>query len=203
MEREYERKGGRMGNKKTIYTIGDSHAWHCWLKIQQAATYTAGPMTMYHFGHYKPIMTGKMPMDGIVCFCWGEIDCRCHVYKHPPFEECIDKLVEEYLSAIDVNVAGRDPKNVWIYNVVPPPRRDPPQKYLVPDNPGFPFLGNDHERLSFVQRMNKRLSESKYTFVDVYSKYSDEEGFLKMEMSDGHVHIADEKPLKEWIDAHT
>lgn len=199
----YDRKGRLVGNKKRIYTIGDSHAWHCWLKIAEVEPYTAGPMTMYTFGLHKPIMTEKVPLDAIVCFCWGEIDCRCHVFKRSPWHLCIEDLVENYLLAIKKNVEGRDPKNVWIYNVVPPPRRDPPASALNPENPGFPFLGSDQQRLSFVKQMNNLLRKSPYTFVDVYDKYADSEGFLNMEMSDGHVHVADEKPLKEWIDAHT
>ena len=176
-----------MGDKKTIYTIGDSHAWHCWLKIKNTATYTAGPMTMFHFGNYKPIMTGKIPKDGIVCFCWGEIDCRCHVFKHPPFDQCVEALIANYLEAIKANVEGRDPKDVWIYNVVPPPRRDPPLTHLSPENPGYPFLGTDQERLSFAKRMNDLLRKSPYTFVDVYDKYADKDGFLILDLSLIHI----------------
>jgi hypothetical protein len=159
-------------------------------------------MTMFHFGNYKPVMTAHMPLNAKVCFCWGEIDCRCHVFKHPPFMETIDELVKNYFEAIEKNVVGRDPKDIWIYNVVPPPQRDIPGRAWA-ENPGYPFLGNDQERLSFVRHMNEKLRETKYTFVDLFDRYSDENGFLNLKMSDDGTHVSDPAPLQEWINAHT
>ena len=190
-----------MGDQKIIHPIGDSHAWHVWLDISRSVPFLAGPMTLYHFGFYKPIMTKDIPVDDIVVFCYGEIDCRCHVYKHPPFDECIDKLAENYKLAIEENVKGRDSKKVWVYNVVPPPRRDG-LTGLSPENPGYPFRGSDQERLGFVTRLNDRIREFPYTFLDIYKHYSDADGFLRMDMSDGHVHLKGKEPLQEWINAH-
>jgi hypothetical protein len=196
-----------MGDQKIIYPVGDSHAWHVWLKIPEAAPNTVGPMTMYHFGTYKPMMLSAIPSDAIVCFCWGEIDCRCHVFKHPPAVECINELVRKYRDAISENVVGREKKKVWVYNVVPPPIRDPGTNPLFPENPAFPFLGTDEQRLSYVKLMNELLRKMCYiegwTFVNIYDKYADAQGFLNMAMSDGHVHLADEVPLKEFIRANT
>jgi hypothetical protein len=48
--------------------------------------------------------------------------------------------------------------------------------------------------------MNQRLREGPYPFVDIYDQYADPEGFLRMELSDGVVHIADEKPLIKYIE---
>lgn len=181
-----------MDVKRSIHTVGDSHCWHAWLKIPEVKVNLIGPMLMHSLGRDKPIVVGNIPQDVIVCFCWGEIDCRCHVHKYQPWKETIDTLVKNYLDVIRMNV--KDRKDVWIFNVVPPPRRKD-----VPENPGFPFVGEDHERLAYVRYMNDRLRESEFTFVDVYDKYCDSEGFLRMDLSDGHVHIADEKPLVEWI----
>ena len=183
-----------MGDKKVVYTVGDSHSWHCWLKIPGVITRPQGPMTMYHFGRDKPIVTLDIPEDAIIVFCWGEIDCRCHVHKHQPWQDTIDKLAASYLDAVRVNVKGR--KHTWIFNVVPPPR----MKEGLIVNPAFPFLGTDQDRLNYVRRLNDRLRESEFTFVDVYDRYSDKDGFLDMTKGDNHVHIADEVPLKEWIE---
>jgi len=180
---------------KTIYTLGDSHAWHSWLKIPGVVTNHYGPMLMYSFGITKPMMTADIPTDGMLVFCWGEIDCRCHVHKYQPWQQTIDELVKNYFESIRINTLNH--KDVWVYNVVPPPRKE-----LAAESPGFPFLGTNEERLSYVKYMNKKLSEGPYGFVDVYDKYSDADGFLKMELSDGHVHIEDEKYLAEWIDNH-
>jgi hypothetical protein len=178
-----------------IYTVGDSHCWHAWLKIPRVITQTCGPMTMHSFGLSKVIIIDKIPKDAIVVFCWGEIDCRCHVHKYQPWQETIDILVKNYLDTIRLN-AKVNP-NIWIYNVVPPPRRA-----NTSENPGFPFLGSDEERLSYVQYINKKLKESEFFLVDIYNKYCDKDGFLNMSLSDNHVHIANEKFLAEFIAQH-
>lgn len=179
-----------------IYTMGDSHAWHCWLNIDGVADHTVGPMTLYRFGDSKPILVKKIPDGVIICFCYGEIDCRCHVHKHPPWEKTVEDLVKNYLDAIDKNVKDRNFADVWIFNVVPPPRRD----HRVCHDKSFPFLGTDLERLRYVTRMNNLLGESKYRFVDVYDHYCDEDGFMIHNKSDGHVHIKETRPLKVWIE---
>lgn len=176
-----------------IQTIGDSHCWHGWLKIPGVNINLMGPMTMHSVGRDKPYILSSVPKEDDVIFCWGEIDCRCHVHKHQPWEECIEGLVKNYVEALKIN--SKDHKKIWIYNVVPPPRKN-----LVIQSPGFPFEGEDEDRLKYVKRMNELLKKSEFGFVDVYDKYSDEEGFLKIPMSDLHVHIADEKPLAEWVE---
>lgn len=176
-----------------IYTIGDSHSWHAWLKVPGVITKTMGPMLMHTLGVSKPILVNDIPKDASIIFCWGEIDCRCHVHKYQPWVDTIDLLVSNYIETIRLN-AKINP-NISIFNVVPPPR-----KKNTPENPGFPFLGSDEERKFYVQYMNKRLSESEFTFINVYDKYCDNEGFLNMDLSDGHVHIANEKYLVEWLD---
>jgi len=175
-----------------IYTIGDSHCWHAWLKIPGVITRTCGPMTMHSLGLSKPILVKDIPIDAGIVFCWGEIDCRCHVHKYQPWQNTIDILVKNYLDTIRLNAAVN--KNILIYNVVPPPRRS-----LASENAGFPFLGSDIERLDYVKYMNKKLSESEFVFIDVYDKYADSEGFLNMSLSDNHVHIENEVYLAEWL----
>jgi len=153
-------------------------------------------MTMYRFGQDKPFVLTGIPEEAIVCFSWGEIDCRCHVNKFQPWQETIDELVKNYFDAIEANI--KKPENAWIFNVVPPPRRE-----AAIESPGFPFLGTDEERLAYVRYMNKKLSECGsrgYTFIDVYEHYCDQDGFMIPEKSDGHVHIADEKPVIQWLE---
>ncbi|MDD5560581.1 MAG: hypothetical protein PHT50_00405 [Candidatus Omnitrophica bacterium] len=179
-------------DKPLIYTVGDSHCRYAWIKIPFVKTQTIGPMTMYSFGQDSPIVVKDIPKDAIVVFCFGEIDCRCHIYKHPPWPETIDKLASDYLAAVDHN--AKIHPNIWLFNVLPPPR-----KAKVKENLDFPFLGSDEERLSFVKRLNDRLRESKYLFIDVYEKYSDKDGFLIPEKSDEHVHITDSEPLIDYI----
>ena len=182
-----------------LYTVGDSHGWHAWLKIPWVEVTHLGPMTMHMFGQSKPMVAAKIGNDEgkPICLCYGEIDCRFRVHEHQPWKETINSLVEDFFKVVDEN-AKINPK-IFIFNILPPPRRD-----HLPDpkgNPSFPFLGSDDERLTYVTYMNNLLrANSKYPLLDVYKHYCDEDGFLNMEMSDSHVHIKDEKPLKEAVE---
>ncbi len=186
-----------------IYTVGDSHSWHGWCLIPGVKVKNTGPMTMFALGRDLPDVCFDIPTDGKIVFCWGEVDARCHIFKYQPWEKCMDQLVENYLRAIEKNVRYRwDQKDVYIYNVVPPPRRDVLTPSMNPENAAFPFRGSDQERLSFSTGINQRLKKSQFKFIDVYEKYSDADGFLNMAMSDGHVHIADPKPIMEFFNAN-
>jgi hypothetical protein len=178
-----------------LHTLGDSHCWHSWLKIPDVKVHLIGPMTMHSFGLSKPIVTMGIPEQDTVVYCWGEIDCRCHVHKYPPYNDCIDTLVANYIEAIKKNQITHP--NALIFNIPPPPRRG--KVIEEKENPGFPFLGTDRERLNYVKYMNKKLKETGYKIVDIYKNVSDCEGFLNPEQSDDQVHISDEKPIVEWL----
>lgn len=176
-----------------IYTVGDSHAWHAWLNIPGVKTNTVGPMLMHTFGKQNADVVRNFPKDVIVCFCWGEIDCRCHVHKHQPWTETVDRLAKAYLDTIRQTAQGF--KDVWIFNIVPPPR-----KGTIVESEGFPLVGTDEERLAYARRLNDRLRESEFPFIDVYDQYADKDGFMRMEMSDGNVHVKDTAPIVDWIE---
>ena len=156
---------------------------------------------MHSFGRDQAFVTEGIPEDAIVCFCWGEIDCRAHINKFPPYQDTIDRLVERYLEAIKIN--WRPVRNVWIYNVVPPARTRfewEGQMIDTPQNLSVPFVGTDEERLSYVRYMNKKLRESGYTFVDIYDKYCDKDGYLLTDnVASDFIHIMNPEPLKDWV----
>jgi len=173
-----------------IYTLGDSHSWHAWLNIPEVTVKTIGPMTMHGMATGSSFGLKEIPKGSYLICCWGEIDCRCHVHNHQPWQECINKLVEGYLEKI--KEFAKDYK-VILFNVVPPPKAEKVvEKWGGKD---FPFVGSNEVRLQYVKYMNKKLKESGYPFIDVYDHYCDEDGF----MLDGNVHIKDEQPLIDWL----
>ena len=137
-----------------------------------------------------------MQNDDTVIFCFGEIDCRCHVHKHvtteKSYREIIENLVQEYIKAIEisVNTSGLTFKNVCIFNVVPPV-----QRHNTGENPEYPYLGSDEDRKGYVLYFNSLLkshcSIKQFVYFDVYDKYCDINGFLRKDLSDGNVHITD------------
>jgi hypothetical protein len=183
-----------------IYTFGDSHAYNGWevidtykLKINM---HNIGAKLCYSFGRDKlnclNIKDYNVRDNSIVIFCFGEIDCRCHIYKHispeKSYETIIDEIVKNYFIAVEENVKQFNKLKVAIYNVVPPV-----QRHNTGENPEYPYLGLDDERKEYVLYFNKKLKEYcekyNYHYFDIYNYYCDENGFLKKNLSDGNVHI--------------
>lgn len=180
----------------TVHTIGDSHSGFGWTNITQ---HHLGPVLCYSFGKEKlnrcDIRNFNIKDGDSVIFCFGEIDCRCHIYKHITntltYQNIIDNIVNNYFEAIELNVITSQIKlkNVCVYNVVPPV-----QKYNTVENTKYPYLGSDDERKQYVLYFNEKLKEKciekKYIFFDVYNSYIDNNGFLRKDLSDGNVHIS-------------
>ena len=100
----------------------------------------------------------------------------------------IDEIIENYVNTIRNSVQFRDVRTC-IYNVVPPSKKED----IPGESQGFPILGTNEERKTYVLYFNKRLNEkcieNGFTFFDIYDDYVDQDGFLKRELSDGNVHI--------------
>ena len=110
-----------------IHTFGDSHACNGWGTLIEK--HHLGPILAYSFGKEKlnrcDISKYNVKNGDTIIFCFGEIDCRCHVHKHInetiTYENIIDNIIENYFEAIRLNVKNSQLKlkNVCIYNVVP------------------------------------------------------------------------------------
>jgi hypothetical protein len=179
-----------------IHTIGDSHCCNGWKIIPNVFDHHLGAKLCYSIGRDGIIIKDNYGINNndIVIFCFGEIDCRCHIHKHinesNSYTQIIDSIVEKYFEKIKIAVSDFENLKVCIYNVVPPV-----QKYNTPENSEYPYLGSDEERKMYVLYFNKKLKEKckeyNYVFFDIYDNYADENGFLKKNSSDGNVHIRD------------
>jgi hypothetical protein len=189
----------------SIHTVGDSHSYSGWSGI---INHHIGPYLCYTFGKKKLNMFNIKQFgikDGdTLIFCFGEIDCRCHIHKHitntRSYQMIINDLVNEYFEAIKAHIttSGIRFKHVCVYNVVPPV-----QKWNTCENIDYPFLGTDEERkqyaLYFNQRLKQKCLEYGYVFFDIYDKYTDANGFLNKELSDDNVHIKNGVYILEFI----
>ena len=189
----------------SIHTIGDSHSSNGWTGITQ---HHLGPVLCYSFGKEKlnrcDIRNFDISDGDTIIFCFGEIDCRCHIHKHityaTTYQDIINNIVSSYFDAIELNIFTSQIKlkNVCVYNVVPPI-----QRCNVWENPEYPYLGTDEERKKYVLYFNEKIKEKciekKYIFFDIYDKYVDENGFLRKDSSDGNVHIENGVHLNNFI----
>ncbi len=189
-----------------IHTIGDSHSYNGWGNM--TIHHHLGPVLCYSFGRDKlnkcDISKLNINNGDTVIFCFGEIDCRCHINKYVKknisYQEVINNMITNYIEAIKLNIENSQLKlkNICIFNIVPPVKKDE-----ISENKEFPFLGEDEERKSYILYFNNKLKEicakNNYIFFDVYDKYTDENGFLNKELSDGTVHIGNGSHLHKFI----
>ena len=162
---------------------------------------------MYSFARDKNILFSHNTVSegDMVVFCFGEIDCRCHVGKYiPNWRENIDTHVENYFEAIKRNDNQYENLTVMVYNVVPQIEREHPKNaWMLPYQKKTPHVGSDSERAEYTKYMNEKLSEScnrhGYIFVDVYDRYSNEDGFLIEELSDKNCHISNPIYVSEFM----
>lgn len=154
---------------------------------------TRGPMTMYGVGRDRPNYIDEIPDDeAVVILAWGEVDCRCFIHDHQPAMEEIERVVAAYLDA--VRAMQRPGISIMLFNIVPPPKSE--NCFETYDGKGFPFVGSNEQRLSYVKKMNEELKKSEFPVIDVYDHYADEEGFMR----DGNVHVTEPAPLIEWME---
>jgi len=196
-----------------IHTYGDSHATHHggWTNIQfhpsagvQIKTNHIPGKLAYSFGRDRMQIVSGVNNGDVVIFCFGEIDCRCHINKYKPnWMESINNLVSEYLVNIQRNMLGICDVVTCVYNVVPPLERENPVNFAAERGSGVPAEGSDKDRQDYTIYMNKKIKEEcekyGYIFFDVYDKYCDEKGFIKVELSDNNCHIKDPKYMSEFL----
>lgn len=191
--------------KMVIHTVGDSHSYFGW-DFDGVTPHHVGPRLCYSIGRDGINLSSySIKEHDTVIFSFGEIDCRCHVHKYitaeTDFRAVIDPIVERYIEKIKAATSSLTNVQVGIYNVVPPV-----QKHTSQENPHFPFLGTDQDRLAYTRYFNSRLAEccaaNGFLFVDIFDKYSDADGFLNHAFSDGIVHIKNNCFLREFLMTH-
>jgi hypothetical protein len=187
-----------------IHTFGDSHSYSGWGWISNLRIHHLGAKLCFSIGRDGiNIKDGYDVNNGdTVIFCFGEIDCRCHIHKYitesKSFKQIIDTIVTNYFIQIKTATDTIENLNVVIYNVVPPI-----QKHNTAENPEYPFLGTDEERKAYVLYFNEKIeqkcAEYNFLFFDVYNNYIDSNGFLNKSLSDDTVHIRDGKYIKDFV----
>jgi hypothetical protein len=196
-----------------IHTFGDSHSSAGWVHIPGIKIHAIGSILAYSLGREaKPRFNiadrrYNVKENDTVIFCLGEIDCRGHVHKHirpnKSYQQVIDEVIINYFRGIEMNARQFHKLRVCVYNAVPPIEKDKVAIQFQVDNPTWPFLGTNEERLLYHRYFNKCVADEcakrGYVFVDIFDKYADENGFLREDLSDGITHIKDPQYLKEFI----
>ena len=196
-----------------FHTFGDSHASaaHSVWRFQFAnpttelVTHHLGPVLMHSFGTrglgLLNIANFGVAAGDWACFCFGEIDCRCHVHKHitedRDYRAVINDLVAKYETAIAENLAKVPGAHGAVFML-------PPSVHFMEVPHEFPFLGTDEERKRNTIYCNALLkdmcSRRTWVFVDAYDEFTDEDGFLRMDRSDGICHMRYTPPIQAIVE---
>ena len=183
-----------------IYIYGDSHADFTFRNIKVPhRNYFCTSITMHRIGRDNTIVNFNREdhdEDSIICFLYGEVDCRCHIaqqiHRGRNEDDIILTLVDTYLNTIYNNVKVYN--SILVFAVVPPTQQTQYEQINGPIQHEFPFVGTDEDRVRFTKKMNTLLeikcSEYKYIFINPYESYTMENGCLRHELSDGSVHIS-------------
>ena len=165
----------------TIYTIGDSHCtkrFSAWGDCSNLTDIWLGAVLCYSFSKKRlkkfDIRKFNIKNNSTLIFCFGEIDCRCHIHKYitpkNSYQNIIDDIVSSYIETIkfQMEISGLTFKNISIYNVPPPVK----QLEGMYENKDFPFLGSNDERRDYTLYFNKILkekcNENNWIFFDVF-----------------------------------
>ncbi len=187
-----------------IHTFGDSHSEFGWKYLgPNIQIHHLGPKLCFSFGRDKLSLcniTSHVKEGDSVVFCFGEIDCRCHVNRYTTkmgdYKLVIDDIIKKYIEAIELNIKDYKNINIIIYNVVPPEKghtNNIDNDRLGSENVFHHYMGSDEDRQHYHIYFNEQLEieckKRNYKFLNVYKDYSTEEGFLNTEYSDKSIHI--------------
>ena len=142
--------------------------------------------------------------NSILCFNYGEIDCRCHIQKQINLgrneDEIINDLVCKYFISIHKNI--KEYKKIVIIAIIPSTH----QNDYGPITHKHPFIGTDENRIRYTKKMNETIKsfclKYNYYYFDPFLYYTREDGSLKHELSDNMVHLGNNEHFlkKFWSD---
>ena len=137
--------------------------------------------------------------DSILCFGFGEVDCRCHIQKQINLgreeDEIIDALVKEYFNVISDSC--KKFAEIYVLAIIFTSDQTSYEERNGPITHEFPFVGTNADRVRFTAKVNAGLEiycqERGFKFFNPYDRdrYADENGCLRIEVSDGGSHLGD------------
>ena len=204
----------RILNRRFIHAIGDSHT-RSFAERRNVLVHHIGPATAYNLGNIGSTTGSNKKLFNIlnrinkkcdtILLIFGEIDCRIHIYyqyikqnKKASIEQLIDKTILNYGQVIER--INRMKLDFFIYGVPPAARQG--------NIYGYDYYASPQERCKINKLFNKKLKlfclQKGYRYIDIYSRTSDEKGFINQKYAKDDVHLNNqalvfvEKDLNEY-----
>jgi hypothetical protein len=183
----------------SLYVFGDSHAnfnlqGHNVINKYNIINLYQNSLTMHRIGRDNMLPgfnTQLNNKNNIFLFFYGEVDCRCHVYKQKQLERNVDEIISElainYINTIKNNV--KEYRRIIIGSITPPVDLIVHENLygVMSDDFPYPILGSNEERVTWTKLLNDILKEecikNNFIFMDTYSKYADDKGTLLFDLS--------------------
>jgi len=182
-----------------IFIYGDSHARKSFnnLKLPYVDRHE-NSITMFRIGRDNIIINfnnEEHDENSILCFDYGEVDCRCHIQRQindgRNEDDVIGELVSKYFKTINNNVNKYN--KIIIVGVIPPTRQFECENINGQITHDFPFVGTDENRVRYTKKVNdsieKLCQEYDYVYFNPYYFYTRDDGTLKFDLSDTCCHL--------------
>jgi hypothetical protein len=181
----------------SVISYGDSHGDFSFRGCDFPFINLSNPATtMHNIGESGAVPNWNLDIckeDSIVCFSYGEIDCRVHVKtqmeRGREEDEIIEDLVRKYFATISTLAMDIKYKKIVIIGV------EPPIYYSENSVTKDWCNGTSEERRRFITKLNKLCKGFceiySYTYFEPYDEYTLEDGSIKTVLSDGICHIRD------------
>jgi len=185
-------------DKPLIQVIGDSHV----VPFRGSMPFLAhhlGAATAYNLNRKNSTtksneqlfkVIDKLGKKDIVMLCFGEIDCRIHIYyQHKKSNEkySIGELIDRTLSNYGEVMAQlrEHGVNFCVYCVSPATEVGNEYKY--------PFFGTPEIRSQISKMFNEKLrafcEKNGYVFIDIYGRVADKDGLMLKEYAGDDIHL--------------
>lgn len=184
--------------KPLIHVVGDSHVEPLRGSMPFVAHHL-GAITAHNLNkknsttksHEKLFqVVEKIRKNDIVMLCFGEIDCRIHIYyQHKKSNEkySIEELIDRTISNYGQVMAQLKERgiNFCVYCVSPATKVENEYKY--------PFYGTPEIRSQINRTFNEKLKlfceTSGYKFIDIYDRVADKDGLMLREYAGDEIHL--------------
>jgi hypothetical protein len=172
-----------------IHVFGDSHAMFPWQKVC-GVSYNWTKGTAFKFSEHKDSHINisesifRVRDNDFIIFSFGFLDCKSYIkpiskYFNIKWQDCIDTIAEDYISAIKANKNKINNLQIGILKI---PSFVKNRKDLGFDS-NYPTKCSNKERKTYTKYFNKKLKYfcdiEKYKFINFFDIYNDEDGYLE------------------------
>jgi hypothetical protein len=187
---------------RKIFSIGDSHSGNFNGIGDNITDIHLGPITMYQVSNQRTqfqkdlnyLFTNNIKekintQDILLLYCMGEIDIRCNWEKQiNQYGKDEDQLIENLIDSLFTTLLPLH-NPFGFQSIVPAVRRE----HILIEDKNYPVKGSNEDRVRWVKKTNTYLKqkciEKGCVFFDIWGLYADGEGHMRLDLSDGGVHV--------------